>query len=392
MTANNIRKFDDLVNIYKNTTFTDNTSVGTVHVSSDGLRQCIQDIIDNSDDFGITLESGDIAVSEEITIHVAPPKMRIGQLHDTFDDYLKNNKNRIKEANFYYIINDNFYNRDVQPPLHVQKYRALLRLIALFKESSAYLDEFSCELVFVDSNVIKIPVNYTTADLTHLQLDKVQNFIALFAEDTHRDQKLTILANSIKSMSETKTKDSSFIYLIQDFSQLCESFNKGYKVFVSGFSYDKILDQLRVAKIEEMGKIHKVFSDIQNQILGIPVATIIVATQMKQANEWDAQALINTAIVIGALFFTVMILFVMFNQWQTLSAISDELNYKKNQAETNYKSIYDDIKSTFKSLSIRINTQRVVFIALGIFVVVGLWLTFKFYFFLTPYAYEYFFN
>ncbi|EPY2903530.1 hypothetical protein ACXDBG_002151 [Cronobacter sakazakii] len=52
--------------------------------------------------------------------------------------------------------------------------------------------------------------------------------------------------------------------------QLSESFQKGYKVFVSGFSYEKILDQLRVAKIEEMGKIHKVFSDIQNQILGIP--------------------------------------------------------------------------------------------------------------------------
>lgn len=384
MTANNIRKFDDLVNIYKNTTFTTNNSVGTIHVSTDDLRQCIQDIVDNSNDFGITLESGTIATGEDIIIHITPPKMRIGQLHNTFDDYLKNSKNRIKEASFYYIINDNLYNRDAQPPLHVQKYRAILRLIALFSESSAYLDESNCELVFVDSNVIKIPVNYTTDDLMHLHLDKVQNFIAYFAEDTHRDQKLTILANSIKSMSETKTKDSSFIYLIQDFSQLCESFNKGYKIFVSGFSYDKILDQLRVAKIEEMGKIHKVFSDIQNQILGIPVATIIVATQMKQANGWDAQALINTAIVIGALFFTAMILFVMFNQWQTLNAISDELNYKKNQAETNYKSIYDDIESTFKSLTTRIYTQRVVFIVLGVFVMVGLWLTFKFYFFLTP--------
>ncbi|WP_271311782.1 hypothetical protein [Yersinia intermedia] len=382
MTANN-RKFDDLVNIYINTTFTTNYSVGTIHISTDDLRQCIQDIIDNSDDFGITLESGAIATGEDIIIRITHPKMRIGQLHNTFDDYLKNSKNRIKEASSYYIINDKFYNRDTPPPLHVQKYRAILRLIALFRESSAYLDESNCELVFVDSNVIKIPVNYTTDDLTHLQLDKVKNFIAYFAEDTHRDQKLTILANSIKSMSETKTKDSSFIYLIQDFSQLCESFNKGYKIFVSGFSYDKILDQLRVAKIEEMGKIHKVFSDIQNQILGIPVATIIVATQMKQANGWDAQALINTAIVLGALFFTAMILFVMFNQWQTLNAISDELNYKKNQAETNYKSIYDDIESTFKSLTTRIYTQRVVFIVLGIFVMVGLLLTFKVYYFLT---------
>lgn len=90
-------------------------------------------------------------------------------------------------------------------------------------------------------------------------------------------------------------------------------------------------DQLRVAKIEEMGKIHKVFSDIQNQILGIPVATIIVATQMKQANGWDSQALINTAVVLGALFFTIMILFVLFNQWQTLTAINDELNHKNNK-------------------------------------------------------------
>ncbi|MGB8665632.1 MAG: hypothetical protein WCD24_12925 [Serratia inhibens] len=384
MTANNIRKFDDLVTIYKNTTFTTNTSEGTIHISSDELRQCIQDIVDNGNDFGITLESGSIEVGKEITIHIIPPKMRIGQLHKTFDDYLKNSKNRIKEASYYYIINDKFYNRDTQSPLYVQKYRAILRLIALFKESSAYLDESSCELVFVDSNVIKIPVNYTTDDLTRLQLDKTQNFIANFAEDTHRDQKLTILANSIKSMGETKTKESSFNYLIQDFSQLCESFNKGYRVFVSGFSYEKILDQLRVAKIEEMGKIHKVFSDIQNQILGIPVATIIVATQMKQANGWDAQALINTAILIGALFFTAMILFVMFNQWQTLNAISDELDYKKNQAETNYKSIYSDIKTTFGSLTIRIYTQRVVFIVLGIFVSIGLWLTFKFYFFLTP--------
>ncbi|MOA19635.1 hypothetical protein D3C78_1400320 [compost metagenome] len=79
-----------------------------------------------------------------------------------------------------------------------------------------------------------------------------------------------------------------------------------------------------------------------------------------------------------------MILFVMFNQWQTLSAISDELDYKKHQAETNYESIYDDIKTTFGSLTTRIYTQRAVFIVLGAFVAVGLWLTFKFYFYLTP--------
>jgi hypothetical protein len=141
-----------------------------------------------------------------------------------------------------------------------------------------------------------------------------------------------------------------------------------------------------------MGKIHKVFSDIQNQILGIPVATIIVATQMKLATDWDGQALINTAVVLGSIFFTAMIMFVMFNQWQTLSAIADELNYKEKQAQTNYKSIYGDIQKTFKSLRARIYTQRVVFITLGFFVIIGSFLTVKFYFFLTPYARHYIFG
>lgn len=392
MVTSNHRKFNDLVSIYKATTFTPDSSSGVLTISEDSFLECLKDIIDNPDDFGITIESGNLEVGENIIVNILPPKMRVGQFHWTFSDYLKNGKNRTKEASSYFIVEDRFYNRDQEIPLHVQKYRALLRIIALYKEASAYLDEPNCELVFVDSNVLKVPVNYTVADLAHINLDSYMSFLANFAEDTHKEQKLTILANSIKSICETKSKDYSFSYLINDFSQLEDSFNKGYRVFVSGFSYDKILDQLRVAKIEEMGKIHKVFSDIQNQALGIPVATIIVATQMKQAKGWDVQALVNTAVVLGALFFTAMILFVIFNQWQTLNAIADELNYKKEQAKNNYKSIYDDIKSTFRSLTVRLYTQKAVFGLLAIFVVVGIILTFKFYFMLTPYAYAYFFN
>ncbi|EPK5052183.1 hypothetical protein MBN62_002961 [Klebsiella pneumoniae] len=113
---------------------------------------------------------------------------------------------------------------------------------------------------------------------------------------------------------------------------------------------------------------------------------------MKQANGWDSQALINTAVVLGALFFTIMILFVLFNQWQTLSAISDELKHKKEQAESNYKAIYDDINTTFDSLTTRLRVQKIVFITLGFIVACGLYLTFRFYFFLTPYATQYLFH
>ena len=356
------------------------------------LREILHDIAQHPDDFGITIESGNLELGEILTLHVAPPKLRMGQLHFSFNEYLKNSKNRIKEANNFFIVDLNFYNKEREALPIISRYRNVLRLITLFKECSAYLDETNAELVFVDTNVLKIPVNYSAEDLVDSNDSLIQSLIANFAEDTHKEQKLTILASSIKSLCESKSKESSFSSMLRDLKLLSESFQKGYKVFVSGFSYEKILDQLRVAKIEEMGKIHKVFSDIQNQILGIPVATVIVATQMKQANGWDSQALINTAVVLGALFFTIMILFVLFNQWQTLSAISDELKHKKEQAESNYKAIYDDINTTFDSLTTRLRVQKIVFITLGFIVACGLYLTFRFYFFLTPYATQYLFH
>lgn len=392
MSSNNQRTFKDLVTIYKAAEFAGNTSEASLMLTCDKLCEIINDVIENTHDFGITVESGNIEQGQTITLHISPPKLRLGQLHFSFNDYLKNPKNRIKEASNFFIVDLNYYNREKETPSLISKYRDVLSLITLFKDCSAYLDETNVELVFVDSNVLKIPVNYSTDDLLNVNDGLVHNLIANFAEDTHKEQKLTILASSIKSLCESKTKDTSFSFMLRDLGQLYESYHKGYKVFVSGFSYDKILDQLRVAKIEEMGKIHKVFSDIQNQVLGIPVATIIVATQMKQANGWDSQALINTAVVLGALFFTIMIMFVLFNQWQTLTAIKDELNHKKKQAENNFSAIYDDIKGTFDSLSIRLMVQKIVFAALGFIVACGLYLTFKFYFFLTPFTLTYLFG
>lgn len=392
MSRNNQRAFKDLVSIYKAATFVGNTSEASIILDNEELREILQDITQHPNDFGVTVESGNLELGETLTLHVAPPRLRMGQLHFSFNDYLKNSKNRIKEASNFFIVELNYYNKERESLPIISKYRNVLRLITLFKECSAYLDETNAELVFVDTSVLKIPVNYTIEDLVDLNDNLIQNLIANFAEDTHKEQKLTILASSIKSLCESKNKDSSFAYMLRDLGQLSESFQKGYKVFVSGFSYDKILDQLRVAKIEEMGKIHKVFSDIQNQVLGIPVATIIVATQMKQAKGWDGQALINTAVVLGALFFTVMIIFVLFNQWQTLIAINEELKHKKQQAECNYKAIYADIKNTFDSLTVRLRVQKIVFIVLGLIVSCGLFLTFKFYFFLTPYTIKYLLN
>jgi hypothetical protein len=159
----------DLVAIYKAASFVENSSEASITIADEELRDIIADVAEDPDYFGITVESGNIELGETLILHVIPPKLRLGQFHFTFDDYLKNYKNRIKEPSNYYIVSISYHNKDANTPTLISKYRSVLSLVTLFKECSAYLDESSVELVFVDSNVLKIPVNFTSEDLVSYQ-------------------------------------------------------------------------------------------------------------------------------------------------------------------------------------------------------------------------------
>lgn len=164
---------------------------------------------------------------------------------------------------------------------------------------------------------------------------------------------------------------------------MLKSFSEGYRLFVADFSYDKIVNQLEVAKLEEIGKIHKTFSDIQNQILGIPVATVVVATQMKSASHVGYEFWVNTAVLVGCWVFAILSGFVLRNQLHTLTAIGNEIARKKQQMLKDYKSVEDLITKSFPFLEARLRAQRLAFYAVNIVLAIGFILSHFVYFNLT---------
>lgn len=119
MSSNNQRTFKDLVSIYKAASFVGNTSEASIMLDKEELREILHDIAQHPDDFGITIESGNLELGEILTLHVAPPKLRMGQLHFSFNEYLKNSKNRIKEANNFLLSTLIFTIKNVR---HCQSY------------------------------------------------------------------------------------------------------------------------------------------------------------------------------------------------------------------------------------------------------------------------------
>jgi hypothetical protein len=293
-------------------------------------------------------------------------------------------KARIKEPSFF-LMADEVSNGDPVDDDHpVARYRTVLRFIQMLKQSAAFLDADEPALVFIKNGKFELPIEYDADDLKKMSPPVVRELLDIIPSGTHEKQCAAILAEAVISMTEHLTSGERFKHLLNHAGELKKKFDQGYQLFAAGFSYEKVRDQVEAARVEYSGKIHKVFSEIQNQLLGIPVATIIVATQMKDAKTYGYEFWVNTAVLIGCWVFAILMIFLLHNQSHTLAVLRDEIDRQKRQLKKEFAAVADSFSRTFDYLAKRAFTQRVILLVIDVFVIVGLLLSHVIYLKLTP--------
>ncbi|WP_432719868.1 hypothetical protein R0382_003633 [Jeongeupia wiesaeckerbachi] len=366
-------KFEQLVSVYRATQFEACARAGTLTVATTEQLTLLIKLFDDPREFGLAysgLDASKINVGDTIHFHVEDPRVGLGCFAQSLEDVLNFRTGRIRAQRFF-LLDEVWASGDADPPELVARYQIVLKLIELFGECAAYLDKDAQELVLVDGGKLTIPVSYSVKHLTELDVRKVEELLSRFGLDTHREQKLSILAKEIRAICSPITLRNRFAFLLEHVAELLKRFDEGYRLFVADFSYEKIVNQMEVAKLEELAKIHKTFADVQNQILGIPVATIIVATQLKPTSAVDATLWVNSAVLVGVWVFAILTWLVLRNQLHTLNAIEEEIDRKWKKIETDYAAIKDIVSGTFTALKHRLRTQRVAFRAVDAVVVVG---------------------
>lgn len=379
-------QFDQLVALYRAINFKSDARQGTLIIADNEQRDLLVEILANGDEYGLKILQGNAAAlyaGQTIELEISDPRIALGIFATDLNDLLDAPKARIREPARYFVAAGKFCKSDQSVPAAIASYRSLIKLISLLKEAAAYLDEEAGELVFIHDGKFELSIQYSASDVLKVDSESLSRLLESFEVDTHRDQKLAILAKSVQTVCNSAKPKERFRVLLEQISDLLKSFSEGYRLFVADFSYDKIVNQLEVAKLEEIGKIHKTFSDIQNQILGIPVATIVVATQMKAASTIGYEFWINTAVLVGCWVFVILSAFVLRNQLHTLTAIGDEVARKKKQMISDYKSIEDIITKCFPFLETRLKAQRIAFYAVGLILFVGFILAHVVYYWLT---------
>ena len=258
----------------------------------------------------------------------------------------------------YYLIDDRFAYNDAALPESVIRYQATVRLVKALSEAAAFIDPHQAEATFLGPGRVRVPIVYKVSDLgavTSALVDELESFVF---EKIHRDQKLAILSSNVIEICKAQPETERFVFLLKNLRELVSKAQEGYKLFASEFSYEKIRGKTEEAISDYTAKIHKTFHDIQNQVMGVPVATVIVATQFKSAAVCATEFWANLAISVGATLFAMLLSVAIYNQLMTLRSIEEDLGRQEGRLRKDYASVAAFFLTAYSNLKMRIAAHR----------------------------------
>ncbi|NQY27555.1 MAG: hypothetical protein HRT92_10330 [Piscirickettsiaceae bacterium] len=211
------------------------------------------------------------------------------------------------------------------------------------------------EIVFLHKTKIEIPV---VLDETSIEegLDGFSIVKSLFTDNSHSEQKRSILKEVIFGLLNNINKNDRLIYLLVNFGEFSKRFSENYQLFVSEFSFDDVRKEYEESKRDYLTKLNDIFSSVQTKMLGIPISLAIASIKISPIIDltsfWT-----NFFLLIAVIIYTQMMFILISNQRHTLDAVKDEYQSHMGRLKHQYSEQYDSIKDIQRDLDIRYDFQ-----------------------------------
>lgn len=292
----------------------------------------------------------------------------------SLDDVLRAPARRVSPlARFYLADSDCLYEGDeTKLPPTAQHYLAAAKLYSLLGKTADHQGGVgdAKTLIFLHKEKIEITPQYGENDLH--ELASLKSFEADFiTSDAHQEQKQTIVKTALHELFAGRSK-LPFAEVLNRFDDFIEKVRASYQLYVAEFSFQKVKAEVEKEKLEAMLKLNKVFSDIQSQLLAIPVALVLVGGQMEDKGAWTSK---NVLTWLGALVFAILMDLLIRNQRNTLKAVKQEIDQQRHQIESKYQSIAGRFSGIYSDIDKRHTHQRRLIAIVDLLVAISLAVT-----------------
>lgn len=368
--------FKDLVDFYRNPLFefdTENSNMASFIPQNDKDIQQLKLITDAHENTGLDISNmcaNTIKTQQKIVFDKILPRTGFGRLFENIQEILS--KHPTKEPKNYYIKSIDFYCNDDSIPKHIQKYRSYISFISFLTSIATYVDESLGRSIFINEGrvyTVSMKAQLSIHELESLDFDYMESLkqTLINNDDAYLDNRKSLFFEALGECIND-TKDANIAFVIKSIKSIAQAYDKRVKVFLSNFSYDKIINQLKTMQVEETGKIHKVFSDIQNHALALPIASFLAISQMREFSK-TTDLVVNTFILAGVIIFVLIMSFLLWNQFLTLWTIETELKNRQKRIflDPKYAFFKNDAEVTqiFNSLTWRRRTQKFILFCVG---------------------------
>lgn len=269
---------------------------------------------------------------------------------------------------FYLVDNKQAYYSGEDNPFF-NHYLNIIKLYDFLEKKSDHKSNDSGiqNLVFLGNKKLIISDEYSSIDL--IELKDLNSFIAKFTHDdsiqgvSHKEKDQIFkksLANFFKDCDSIKLSQ-----IIQDFSKINNYINDELDIYMSKFSYDDIRKEVEKDKTDFIARLNKVFSDIQTQLIGVPVSVILAADKLKiggdatQApNQFLGMNITNCLVILAIGFYAVVLTMLIRNQANTLEALKDEIDHHESLFNSKHKGIAERFQNSFNQIKNRYDHQK----------------------------------
>jgi len=239
------------------------------------------------------------------------------------------------------------------PPLVTNYFAAahLCHLLPLLADMAANNGQ-SQHFIKSPESRIEIKLEYQVSDL--VPLVSLPLFESEFATTHHhKDQKRSIvravLLDAFKGRKSITIGD-----LLPRFESIIEDVRSNYAMYAAEFSFEKIKAEVEKDNLDSTLKLNKTLSEIQNQLLAMPVALVLVGGQMTPDTGLSIK---NCVIWLGAIVFGILMSLLIRNQLHAVDAISEEVRLRKIKVDTQPEGMAGKFKPGFDDLQRRAGTQ-----------------------------------
>lgn len=285
----------------------------------------------------------------------------------TFSDLLNLHGALHKRPAVFFVDEPRYYSEDsIEPPEIIQKYFSTISFIKVLKGIADFVDETDprfLRLIYLLKEKYEIKVVYDAGDVEMLSTS--DTLIDFTQNSPHEINKRDILKSVVIDL--IKSSDTPFKTLLRSIHEISRRATDNYAIFVSEFSFEKIRDEIEKRKSEFIIRINRTFADIQDKLLGIPIALIIAATQIDIKNGYTK----NTAIITGISIFTILMGMLINNQLHNLEAIKDEYDYQREMLKKEYSSLHAKIASAFDTINARWKRLKYTFYFLSLIMILN---------------------